>query len=228
VRHAEGAPRWPHSIERLDVACLAPRPAVSANADMTAAVRPTRWRARCRWPTPRGAADNHGIEAVLQAARTQGARIMLNRPISTVVSVAALALVAACAVPVQQDRVVYEATPVRQAPVSADYGRVEYIGTVDVASRPSGAGAILGGIVGAVIGHQIGSGVGNGLATGAGVVGGALAGNAIEARSRRPDEVYRVQVRFDNGSVRDFDFMRIDDLRVGDRVKLESGQLHRL
>jgi hypothetical protein len=32
-----------------------------------------------------------------------------------------------------------------------------------------------------------------------------------------------VQVRFDNGSARDFDF-----LRIGDRAKFESGQLHRL
>jgi hypothetical protein len=40
--------------------------------------------------------------------------------------------------------------------------------------------------------------------------------------------VYRVQVRFDNGSTRDFDFQRIDDLKVGDRVKLENGQIHRL
>ena len=67
------------------------------------------------------------------------------------------------------------------------------------------------------------------VATGVvGVVGGAIAGNAIEGRQRRDDELYRVQVRFDNGSVREYDFQRIDDLRIGDRVKFEGGQLHRL
>jgi outer membrane lipoprotein SlyB len=60
------------------------------------------------------------------------------------------------------------------------------------------------------------------------VVGGAVVGNAIEGRQRREDEVYRVQVRFDNGSVREFDFQRIDDLTVGDRVKFEGGQIHRI
>lgn len=55
-----------------------------------------------------------------------------------------------------------------------------------------------------------------------------MVGNAIEGRQRREDEVYRVQVRFDNGSVREFDFQRIDDLAVGDRVKFEGGQIHRM
>ena len=65
-------------------------------------------------------------------------------------------------------------------------------------------------------------------ATGIGAVGGAVAGNAIEKRNRRDDEVYRVSVRFEDGSVRDFDFQRIDDLRVGDRVRWDGGQLIRI
>ena len=139
-------------------------------------------------------------------------------------------LLTACAVPVREERAVYAPQPVaRPVPVYADYGRVENIGYVQTASRPSGAGAILGAVIGAALGNQFGSGGGKALATGAGAIGGAVAGNAIEAnRNRRDDEVYRVHVRFDNGSVREFDFQRIDDLRVGDRVKLEGGQLHRL
>ena len=81
--------------------------------------------------------------------------------------------------------------------------------------------------VGAVVGNQFGSGTGRAVATGAGAVGGAVAGNAIEKRQRGENEVYRVSVRFEDGSVRDFDFQRIDDLRVGDRVKWEGGQLMR-
>ncbi|MGZ5185860.1 MAG: glycine zipper 2TM domain-containing protein, partial [Caldimonas sp.] len=58
-------------------------------------------------------------------------------------------------------------------------------------------------------------------------VGGAVAGNAIETRQKRDDEVYRVGVRLDNGAQRYIDFHRIDDLRVGDRVRFDGGQLYR-
>ena len=155
---------------------------------------------------------------------------MFARPVSTTLTLAALALLTACvAPPPREERVVYQAAPVaRPVPVYAEYGRVENIGYIQTASRPSGAGAVLGAVIGAVVGNQFGSGGGKALATGAGAIGGAVAGNAIENRQRRDDEVYRVHVRFDNGSVREFDFQRIDDLRVGDRVKLEGGQIHRL
>ncbi|MBC7735194.1 MAG: glycine zipper 2TM domain-containing protein, partial [Bacteriovorax sp.] len=99
---------------------------------------------------------------------------------------------------------------------------------IQIASRNNAGGAILGAVIGGIIGHQIGGGIGNGVATAAGAVGGAVAGNAIQNRNRRDDEVYRVEVRFDNGTSRQIDFQRIDDLRVGDRVKFEGGQLHRL
>jgi outer membrane lipoprotein SlyB len=82
-------------------------------------------------------------------------------------------------------------------------------------------------VIGGVVGNQFGSGTGKALATGAGVVGGAVAGNAIENRNRRDDEVYRVWVRLDNGATRSIDFYRIDDLRVGDRVRFDGAQLYR-
>jgi len=154
---------------------------------------------------------------------------MFQRPVSAALCVIAVATLTACAV--RQERVVYQTAPVpvaRPVPVFAEYGRVENIGYIQVSQRPSGAGAVLGAVLGAVVGNQFGSGSGKALATGAGAIGGAVAGNAIENRQRRDDEVYRVTVRFDNGSVRDFDFQRIDDLRTGDRVKFEGGQLHRL
>ena len=132
-----------------------------------------------------------------------------------------LACAAGCAV--REERVTYQ-----PAPEQALFGRVQNIGYVQTSTRPSGAGVVLGAVIGGVVGHQFGGGTGNALATGAGAGGGALAGNAIEGRQRRDDEAYRVQVRFDDGSVREFDFLRIDDLRIGDRVKLEGGQLHRL
>ncbi|MGK2900345.1 MAG: glycine zipper 2TM domain-containing protein [Burkholderiaceae bacterium] len=155
---------------------------------------------------------------------------MSTRRLSTAAALASLALLSACVVaPPREQRVVYAPQPTsRPVPVYAEFGRVENIGYVQTSQRTSGAGAILGAVIGGVIGNQFGHGGGKALATGAGVVGGAVAGNAIEGRNRRDDEVYRVQVRFDNGSVRDFDFQRIDDLRIGDRVKFEGGQLHRV
>jgi len=156
---------------------------------------------------------------------------MNTRRLSTAAALASLALLSACVVaPLPRERVVYAPQPaVRQVPVYAEFGRVENIGYVQISQRPSGAGAVLGAVIGGVIGNRFGEGAGRALATGAGAVGGAVVGNAIEGgRARRDDEVYRVQVRFDNGGVRDFDFQRIDDLRIGDRVKFEGGQLHRL
>lgn len=147
-------------------------------------------------------------------------------------SATSLVVLSGCVVaPARQERVVYQQQPVpvaRPVPVYAEYGRVERVGTVLIAQRPTGGGAILGAVVGAVVGHQFGGGVGKGLATAGGAVGGAIAGNAIEGQALRDDEVFRVTVRFDNGTARDYDFRRIDDLRVGDRVKWEGGQLHRL
>ena len=154
---------------------------------------------------------------------------MRTRPITTTIGAIALSALAACATSPRYDNG-YGAAPAtsssyaRPAP-SADYGVVRAIEVVPVASRPSGAGAILGAIVGGVVGNQFGSGSGRAATTVGGAAAGAIAGNAIEKRSRREDEVYRVAVRFEDGNVRDFDYQQIGDLRVGDRVALVEGQL---
>jgi len=152
------------------------------------------------------------------------------RPFAIAVSITSLAVITACAAPPRHYESVAEApvpAPV-YAPAYYEQGRVRSIEVIPVAARSSGGGAVLGAIIGGVIGHQVGGGTGKALATGAGAVGGAVAGNAIEMHNKRDDEVFRVSVRFEDGSVRSFDFQRIDDLRVGDRVKLEGGQLHRM
>ena len=131
--------------------------------------------------------------------------------------------------PPQRERVIYAPRPVMQpVPVFAEYGRVQNIGYVELSQRTSGAGAVLGALIGGVVGSRFGGGGGRILATGAGAVGGAMIGDHVEGHHLRDDEVYRVQVRFDDGRIQDFDFQRIDDLRIGDRVKWEGGQLHRL
>ncbi len=155
---------------------------------------------------------------------------MTTRPLTLTVGALALSLLAACASSNRYDDR-YSSSPVPSSSYGrpgayVEYGVVRSIDTVSMASRPSGAGIVLGAVIGAVVGNQFGSGSGRAAATVGGAVAGGVAGNAIERRQRRDDEAFRVSVRFDDGSVRDFDVQRIDDLRTGDRVKLEGGQLH--
>jgi outer membrane lipoprotein SlyB len=105
------------------------------------------------------------------------------------------------------------------------YGRVSAIDVIDGNSRGVG-GAVLGAVLGGVIGHQIGSGTGRDVATGLGAVGGALIGSRLQKRNE--SDIFRVTVRMEDGSSRSFDYQRIDDLRVGDRVRIDDGQIVRL
>jgi len=107
-------------------------------------------------------------------------------------------------------------------------GNITNIETFETSSRTSGGGAILGALVGGALGNQIGKGDGRKAATVAGVVGGAVAGNAIERHNKRDNEFFRISVRFDNGSAAQYDYNDIEDLQVGDRVRVDNGQVNRL
>lgn len=112
-----------------------------------------------------------------------------------------------------------------------EYGRVTNVQVLQTQqeAQGSGVGAILGGVAGAVVGRQIGGGTGRDIATVAGAVGGAMAGNAIE-KSRNAGNVtqsYRVTVQLDNGGARAYDLSSTGDLRIGDRVRIQNGQLLR-
>lgn len=121
--------------------------------------------------------------------------------------------------------------PAQTSPANAvEYGRVTNIEVVQTpqAAQGSGLGAILGGVAGAVVGRQIGGGTGRDLATIAGAVGGALAGNEIEkSGNARVVQTYRATVRLDSGSARSYELSSADDLRIGDRVRIQNGQLSR-
>jgi outer membrane lipoprotein SlyB len=161
---------------------------------------------------------------------------MKTRPLTSIACAASIAALAACSSTPMRGDAYQSSAPVygQQAPAYsqsgqyAEFGTVRGIDVIPTQARTSGGGAVLGAVLGAVVGNQIGSGSGRAAATVAGAVGGGVAGNAIEKRTRRDDEVFRVSVRFDDGSYREFDFQRVDDLRVGDRVKWEGGQLLRL
>ncbi len=140
-------------------------------------------------------------------------------------SVSALVLITACSSNPPRNDAVSDARAATSQGVT--FGNVSNIEIVSVATRTSGGGALLGAVIGGVLGNQVGGGSGRDAATVVGVVGGAVIGNQVEQRNKRDGEIYRVSVRLDNGRVAQFDYQRIDDLRIGDRVKVQDGQLHR-
>jgi len=153
----------------------------------------------------------------------------MNNRLSTIAAcTAAAALMGACASAPGPTQPVYSNAPQYSQSHYAQYGQVNRIDVIPTESRTSGGGAVLGAVLGAVVGNQFGAGTGRALATGAGAVAGGVAGNAIEKRTRRDNEVFRVGVRLEDGSYREVDFQRIDDLQVGDRVKFENGQMYRV
>ena len=108
-------------------------------------------------------------------------------------------------------------------------GTVTNVKTVKKEGEASGGGAVIGGVLGGVLGHQVGSGNGRTAATALGVVGGALLGNSIEAQNNGPRvyESYRVSIQTDNGAFRAYDVPSPGDLRIGDRVRIDNGQISR-
>ena len=118
----------------------------------------------------------------------------------------------------------------QQDPNYVEYGQVTNVEAFQTQEqgRGTGLGAVLGGVAGGVIGHQIGGGTGRDLATIAGVVGGAVAGNAIEKnRSQNVGQAYRITVQPDNAPARIYEVPSPGDLRIGDRVRIQNGQLFR-
>jgi outer membrane lipoprotein SlyB len=110
-------------------------------------------------------------------------------------------------------------------------GKVEAIEVIYSAQEhnPVNPGTVIGGIAGGVIGHQIGSGRGKTAATVAGTVGGAVVGNQIDKKQKQEGTPrYRITVRLDSGSSLIVEETRDPNLRVGDRVRVEDGAIHRM
>jgi outer membrane lipoprotein SlyB len=112
----------------------------------------------------------------------------------------------------------------------ARYGYVESVDTVTAerSSAGPGVGAIGGAIAGGVLGHQVGSGSGNTAATIGGAVLGGVVGHQVEQRVRGNQAAgveYVFRVRMDDGSYQTFRKETHDGIRVGDRVRIERGNL---
>jgi uncharacterized protein YcfJ len=111
-------------------------------------------------------------------------------------------------------------TPV--AAVCSVCGVVESVSAIENKGEGTGIGAVAGGVLGAVVGHQAGGGNGKKALTVLGAVGGGLAGNEIEKRSRSTT-VYRHRVRMADGSTRS---VTLDhEVAVGANVRVENNQL---
>lgn len=111
---------------------------------------------------------------------------------------------------------------------TTQYGTVRNIQEKQAGQGSSGTGAIIGAVVGGALGNQVGSGTGRAAATAAGALGGAVVGDRIERSRAQPSQsYYQIDVRLDNGDFRSYDYYDLNGLRVGDRVRIENGQLQR-
>ena len=113
----------------------------------------------------------------------------------------------------------------------ADYGVIDAIeitrgSSKGIGGSGIGAGTVIGGVVGGLLGNQVGGGTGKDVATVAGVVGGAMVGHEIENKNQPQDE-YRIRVRLDNGGYQTLTQQSINDMRVGDRVRIENNRVFR-
>jgi len=156
------------------------------------------------------------------------------------IGLSAVALLSACVVAppaYQHASYPYQPAPRAYPAQVAPYGALEYgqVANIDVlrSERPgygtSGGGAVAGGLIGGAVGNQFGQGSGRAAATALGLIGGALLGNAIESQHNGPRayESYRVSIQTDRGEWRVFDVPHPGDLRVGDRVRIDNGQISR-
>lgn len=169
--------------------------------------------------------------------------IVMRTKYSAALAIAAAAALGACAYPGPDTNVPsYSSQPaypqqqssrgsVAQGPVyAANTGVVNSIELIrgETRSGISPAGTIIGAVVGGLVGHQIGEGRGNTAATIGGAAVGGLAGNAIGQRTREAGaDTYRVGVRYDNGGIQYIDVPHPGDLRTGDRVRVDNGQISR-
>jgi outer membrane lipoprotein SlyB len=123
---------------------------------------------------------------------------------------------------------VYSAPP----PAYVEYGRVANIEVLRTETKPqsSPGGMIIGAIAGGLLGNTIGKGGGRDVATIGGAIAGGAVGNQVGRSSAQGSvsDAYRVSIQTDNGSFRSYDIDTASNLRIGDRVRIENGQIFRL
>jgi len=130
---------------------------------------------------------------------------------ASAMAAAALLLLAGCNTP--------PAFQVSEQPV-ARVGTVESIQQDTVQNTPNALGAVGGALVGGGLGSLIGGGTGRTVATVVGAVGGGFVGNQLASRDQTI--VWRISVRYDDGSFASVQQTQAPGLRIGDRVRVTS------
>ena len=153
---------------------------------------------------------------------------MMNLAARSVLLVA-VATLGACA----QHRPAYYQAPAysssRAGAAQVEYGVVSAIDRFSGDRQVSGGGAVVGGVAGAAVGRQFGgSSDGRAMGTFLGAIAGVLLGNQIEKQNNAQRAGVRVSVQLDGGGQRSFDYAHAGDLRVGERVRIEGGQIVRM
>lgn len=109
---------------------------------------------------------------------------------------------------------------------SSRVGTVESITQETLQNVNTAVGTVGGAVVGGLLGNQIGGGRGQTAATVIGAGGGAFVGNQAVQRSQTI--VWRINVRYDDGSVATVQQTAAPGLRVGDRVRVSSNGIQLL
>ena len=107
---------------------------------------------------------------------------------------------------------------------SVRLGTVESVRDVTIDARDTGTGTLAGAAIGGVAGSTVGGGSrANAVGAIAGAVVGGIIGNAVEKNANDRKGV-EVTVRLENGNVIAVTQEKDEDFRVGDRVRILSGQ----
>ena len=107
---------------------------------------------------------------------------------------------------------------------SVRFGSVESVRDVIIDARDTGTGTLAGAAIGGVAGSTVGGGSrANAVGAIAGAVVGGIIGNAVE-KSGNDRKGVEVTVRLENGNVIAVTQEKDEEFRVGDRVRILSGQ----
>lgn len=107
-------------------------------------------------------------------------------------------------------------------PLCHDCGQIESVRELEKKGAATGTGVAIGGIAGGLLGRQTGNGRGRDAMTVLGAIGGAIAGNEIEKRTKTVKS-YQIDIRFDDGTTRLITQDTPPAWRAGDRIKLVNG-----
>ena len=129
----------------------------------------------------------------------------------------AVALVAGCSTPPA-----YEVSQ----PTDGRVGTVESIQQDSVQKVNTAVGTIGGALIGGGLGSLIGGGTGKTVATVVGAVGGGFVGNQLAEKDRQL--VWRIGVRYDDGSYATVQQTTAPGLRIGDRVRVTGSGIELL